>query len=73
MKKIRDYCTAVPDGHGAKHWGKACKIHDHAYYLIKETRKQADLEFYHNMTLYSWGWVAKLYYWGVRLFGRLFV
>ena len=70
MKGIRDYCTIAPDGWNGKYWGKACMMHDEAYAQIKDARKQADLIFWEDMNHYSNKYIAKLYYIGVRIFGR---
>lgn len=72
-KKLRDYCTLSPDKALGKNWRVACAYHDEGYAEVKEIRKRADLEFRKRMEKYSWKPVATLYYYGVRIFGRLVV
>lgn len=65
-----DYCTGVPDGKASE----ACKEHDIFYGEVWEFRHEADKIFYENMIKDGVNkYKAKLYYYGVRIFGRLFV
>jgi len=63
-----DYCTGVPDGD----WGQACEWHDSDYKTLWVWRKEADDRFRDRLKQYN-RYIAILYYYGVRIFGRLFV
>ena len=64
----KDYCSFVPDGT----WGIACEVHDIDYAKVRAARKYADCAFRDYLVRLGHPLVAKVYYVGVRIFGRLF-
>ena len=66
--KKNNYCSFVPDGT----WGNVCKDHDSNYAALRRGRKAADKLFFAGLYTHS-RLIAYVYYFGVRLFGRLFV
>ena len=82
MKKERkDYCGPFWMPKFMRIWlsdkfNASCKIHDMDYGSKKFTRKEADVRFLEHMTRQAkdskwWKFVAKGYYYAVRLGGKL--
>ena len=65
---MKDYCSFSPDGW----WGKACMKHDVSYEEIRAMRKVADIKFLGNLKALRVPLVLReIYYYAVRIFGRL--
>lgn len=69
--KIRDYCTMSPDRFGKKDWSMACKQHDIVYSELYAIRLEGDRAFRKRMNKSSWIFVSTIYYYTVRIFGRI--
>lgn len=66
----RKGCSFVPDGKAKD----SCDMHDFDYKLCWYQRLDADKKFRANMIADGCPWIQHFtYYWGVRIFGRLFL
>lgn len=67
-KKKADWCSYVPDRWKDYDMSGCCMLHDGDYGTLKD-RFEADLSFFRCLQRTAPGWIAMLYYVGVRLLG----
>ena len=71
----KDHCSFSPDGMFGYYWGDKCEEHDRDYWYREDSRLEVDMDLREDMKSvlpFYLHWIAWLYYFGVRIFGRFF-